>query len=244
MRTNGSLENLTQQLQQPLLQKWTNVVPYLQHPDLWHRRRAARLFDQAGGMLSLEEVLQGLGKLPEDILQQALVWLQQWQWPGTEAPAGRCLKLCIRLLDNPDPRLAAAGRELLTKLNQHRWPGPLKEEPLPYHTGAGDFHQVPILTIDLTQWEIQLGRHPLELTRAQRRILFRLAAARGHYLDREIIYSAIQGETAILGSPGDVKSHIRLLRQKLGDDAKRQLYIESKRSLGYRLNRNHVQVLA
>ncbi|SHE37404.1 Transcriptional regulatory protein, C terminal [Desulforamulus putei DSM 12395] len=242
MRTNLPLDNLTKQLDLPCRQKWTSVAPYLLHPDPWYRRRAAMLFEHDGGLLSLEEVLQGLDRFPEDILQQALDWLRQWQWPATEAPGSSSLKLCIKLVDNPDARIAAVGRELLGRLNKHKWPGPLKEEAIPYHTGPGDFVQVPLLTIHLAKSEVWLGHQQPELTRAQRRILFRLAEARGNFLEGEILYYAVQGETAVYGYSGDVKSHIKLLRQKLGDDAKRQLYIESKRSRGYRLNLTHVQI--
>ncbi|CCO07138.1 winged helix-turn-helix domain-containing protein [Desulforamulus hydrothermalis] len=222
--------------------EWLTVVPFLLHPDPWQRRRAAMLFQAGGGLISLQEVLLRLDRFPEDILVQALDWLQQWQWPAAEAPGSRLLLLCINLANHPDARLAAAGKGLLSRLQKQRWPVQLHERTVSYAAVSSKQREIPFLTVYLNKEEAWLGDQYLDLTPAQKRLVMRLAGAAGRFLARDALYTAVQGGDAVYGVPGDVKTHIKLLRHKLGDDGQRQHYIESKRHYGYRLNLTNVQI--
>lgn len=241
-KNNTNLKHITKLLDQPADQRWTSLVGYLQHPEPWCRRRATKLFQYSGGLISLEEVLQRLESFPEDVLEEALEWLRHWQWPGVVAPSGLSLSLLYKYTNNSDIRIARVGGELLASLDKHKWPEPLRECNNFYAADHPDSTYLPPLIIYLTKEEVRLGESPIELTRAPKRILFRLAEADGLYVDSDILYGAVQGEDYGVQLPGDVKSNIRLLRKHLGDNGTSQWYIQSQRSLGYRLNKKHVQI--
>ncbi|NPV26495.1 MAG: response regulator transcription factor [Firmicutes bacterium] len=94
----------------------------------------------------------------------------------------------------------------------------------------------PLLVISPETGEVWLGTERLNVTAAELRILAKLAENGRRITTPEVLYDALYGDgTGGEGSGFDVRSHIRNLRRKLGDDGRDPYYILNHRSLGYQL---------
>lgn len=239
------LDNITKLLYQPAPDRWAGLQPYLNHRLTPCRRRAAQVFQGEGGVSSLEEVLQGLNGFPEDTLTEALDWLTRWRWPEAVAPSTRVVQTCLRLLQNGDERVVQAARELLERLRGNRWPECFKEERWEdgYQAPETGDQMPPVLIVDLPRSEVWLNQRYVELTALQKRILFRLAERPGTYVSCEVLYWSARGDGYVYGPAGEIKGHIREIRKILGDNGDLQRYIQSKRSVGYRLAKENVQIV-
>lgn len=219
----------------------TNLICQLKHPDPWRRRRAIRVL-KSSGRIQLRPLLQELDALPADVLPEVLDWLGHWQWPNWIAPTSGELKQCVKLLEHSNPAIARTAVKLLQGLSEEdKIPVRQAATSLPNSREAGAY--LPLLTIDMAGSRVCLGDKPCDLTQHQKRILHRLAESRGHYVSAGELYFAAQGEYYVYDRAGDVKSNIRNLRGRLGDDGKRQYYIQSKKHVGYRLNLQNVKVI-
>lgn len=103
------------------------------------------------------------------------------------------------------------------------------EEP-----AGGESIRVGPLTLDSRAYEARLEGAPLDLTRAEFRLLRSLAANPGRVLTRERLVSEItEGSVFIIDRNVDV--HIRALRRKLGPARE---MIATVRGVGYKLREN------
>ena len=221
----------------------SNLICQLKDAEPWQRRRAVRFLKASTGRVALAEVLRELVFLPEDVLPEVLEWLSHWRWPMGVAPSPLEIMQCVKLMDHSNPAIASTAIKLLQSL---RGQGKLlvnqTVHPLKYSQEARTAN-LPLLTIDLASSQVSLGDAPCDLTQYQKRMLYRLAESRGHYVSAGDLYSAAQGEYYAYDQPGDVKSNVKNLRGRLGDDGTRQYYIQSKKHIGYRINLQNVKVV-
>ena len=89
------------------------------------------------------------------------------------------------------------------------------------------------LAIDRATRRVTLAGRPLRLTAIEYRLLHVLSLDAGGVTTYESLQRRVWGEGK--GNPDAVRSAIRKLRQKLGDDARNPRYIAAERGLGYRM---------
>ncbi|MBD5164514.1 response regulator transcription factor [Helicobacter sp.] len=89
------------------------------------------------------------------------------------------------------------------------------------------------LEIDVNKHKVSVAGYNIELTPAEFEILSLLVAHRGKPYSRESLAQAISS-IASDSSLRSIDTHIRNLRVKLGDDAKKPKYIQSIWGIGYK----------
>ena len=90
------------------------------------------------------------------------------------------------------------------------------------------------LALDLERHAASLDGQPIELTRAEFRLLAALLQAGGRVLTRDQLMDALYGaDGAVLERAIDV--HVGRLRHKLGDDPAAPRYVATVRGVGYRV---------
>ena len=90
------------------------------------------------------------------------------------------------------------------------------------------------LVVDRVRHSVTVHGEPVSLTAIEYRLLFELTAGAGQILTYEQLLSRVWNAD----KPGDLRpmrTVIRNLRQKLGDDAKRPMYIFTESRIGYRM---------
>ena len=93
-----------------------------------------------------------------------------------------------------------------------------------------------LLALDTTRYAASLNQQPLNLTPREFRLLSKLARFPGEIFDYVTLVHKACGYICLRQEAQEIiGTHIRNLRQKLGIDTDQPLYIESIRSIGYRL---------
>jgi len=90
------------------------------------------------------------------------------------------------------------------------------------------------LLIDVDRHEVSIKDRPIRLTSTEFKLLVELASSRGRVQTRQRLLEKVWGYT-YEGYYRTVDTHIRRLREKLGDMAE---YIETLRGFGYRFREN------
>lgn len=90
------------------------------------------------------------------------------------------------------------------------------------------------LSINFSERRVTKDGISVPLTATEYKILYELATNAGKVLTYDYLLQHVWGPE-YAGEPGLVRSFIRDLRRKLGDDAKRPYYILNERSVGYRM---------
>ncbi len=90
------------------------------------------------------------------------------------------------------------------------------------------------LTIDTERYEVRRHQELIPLTPVEFKLLVTLVAADGRALPRDQLLDAVYGsdDGDVLDRTIDV--HVGRLREKLGDDAEKPLYVMTVRGVGYR----------
>ncbi len=88
------------------------------------------------------------------------------------------------------------------------------------------------LVLDYAQREVTVAGTPVYLTDIEYRLLAELSANAGRVLTHELLLGRVWGQDNPEGS-GPVRTVVRRLRRKLGDDAAQPTYIFNKRRVGY-----------
>lgn len=90
------------------------------------------------------------------------------------------------------------------------------------------------LVIDTERYEVRRGDQLVALTPVEFKLLVTLVAADGRALTRDQLLDAVYGsdDGDVLDRTIDV--HVGRLREKLGDDAEKPLYVMTVRGVGYR----------
>lgn len=91
------------------------------------------------------------------------------------------------------------------------------------------------VTIDYQKHMVTKGEEKVDLTLKEYELLETLIRNRGKVLKRDLLLDKIWGYE-YAGETRTVDVHIRHLRQKLEDDDKNPVYIETVRGIGYRFN--------
>ncbi len=106
-------------------------------------------------------------------------------------------------------------------------PGPDRSEPLePYVLGD--------LAIDYAERQVTVGEGPVHLTATEYQLLFELSVNGGRVLTHHQLLRRVWG----LGNSGDgrlVRTVVKRLRRKLGDDARSPAYVFTEPRVGYRM---------
>jgi DNA-binding response OmpR family regulator len=89
------------------------------------------------------------------------------------------------------------------------------------------------LVVDPGRHQVFVGRTPVELTRAEFRLLQALLTARGRVLSRDQLIDELHGLDGVV-LDRTIDAHVRRLRRKLGDDAAAPRYVATVRGVGYR----------
>ena len=108
-----------------------------------------------------------------------------------------------------------------------RWTEPYQIERLePYVLGD--------LTIDYAERRVTMAGRPVELTATEYEMLFELSVNAGRVLTHDQLLRRVWGLTNV-GDVRVIRTLVRQLRSKLGDDARRPTYIFAERRVGYRM---------
>ena len=91
------------------------------------------------------------------------------------------------------------------------------------------------LTIDPAKHEVHLGDRLIDLTPTEFNLLSAMAAQPGRAFSRMDLLDAVQGE-AYEGYERTIDVHIKNLRQKLGDEPRKPVYILTVYGIGYKFN--------
>jgi len=92
----------------------------------------------------------------------------------------------------------------------------------------------------LERWQVSLGDRPVVLSTTEFRLLAHLARRAGRVVTYDELLEAVWGCTAEAGNYDMVRSCVRRVRRKLGEEAKAPRYLITVRGVGYRL-RNPAQ---
>nr|WP_238480781.1 helix-turn-helix domain-containing protein [Desulforadius tongensis] len=82
---------------------------------------------------------------------------------------------------------------------------------------------------------VRVNDKPVRLTAAEFRLLLTLAENQGCYVSKDRLYALAVDDGAAVGNDTALKTHIKRIRQKLGDDGRNQKYIQCFKRYGYRL---------
>ena len=108
----------------------------------------------------------------------------------------------------------------------------LSEPPEPYRRGE--------LTIDYAERRVSLADRAVRLTNIEYRLLFELSVNAGQVLTHEQLLQRVWGPEHS-GQPGAVRTFVKNLRRKLGDDADTPTYIFTEPRVGYRMSKGETQ---
>ena len=92
------------------------------------------------------------------------------------------------------------------------------------------------LVIDYAQRSVTVAGAPVELTPLEYRLLVELSANAGRLMTHVMLLQQVWGQNNSGGS-GPVRTYIKRLRRKLGDDPANPVYIFTKRRVGYWMER-------
>lgn len=104
----------------------------------------------------------------------------------------------------------------------------LRESDAAHSFGGG------LLVIDEARHEAWLAGHPLDLTPTEWRLLLALTAVPGRVYTRYELINRVRGEE-FEGYERTIDTHVKNLRQKLGDDPRTPRIVETVIGSGYRL---------
>lgn len=96
----------------------------------------------------------------------------------------------------------------------------------PYRLGS--------LTIDYAERVVYLNDHPVQLTATEFRLLYELSVNAGRVMSHDQLLQRVWG-MEVLGDSRLVRSFVKKLRRKLGDDAQNPTYIFTESRVGYRM---------
>ncbi len=90
------------------------------------------------------------------------------------------------------------------------------------------------LTVDQERHEVRVGERLVALTAIEFRVLGAIIGAGGRVLTRDQLLDAVYGRDEAEVLDRTIDTHIRRLREKLGDPPDRPVYVATVRGVGYR----------
>ena len=120
--------------------------------------------------------------------------------------------------------------------NRHRsaHPAPPHAPEAPQMPPSAGLFEIAAMSIDHAARLAVVDGRPVELTSIEYRLLVHLAANAGTLLTHDQLLAAVWGPDSQL-NPGRLRSVIKNLRQKLGDNARNPHYITTVPHIGYRM---------
>ena len=111
--------------------------------------------------------------------------------------------------------------------------------------GVGPYHSVPSqpyvlgdLTIDYAERLVTLAGRPVPMRAKEYQLLFELSVNAGRVLTHDELLRRIWGPTNRPGDLRALRTHLRRLRSKLGEDASNPTYFFAEPRVGYRMARS------
>ena len=101
-------------------------------------------------------------------------------------------------------------------------------------TGNGNLFQLRDLRINFYERTVTVSGQPVQLTATEYKLLSELSNSAGRVLTQDMLLQRIWGPE-YMGEPQLLRSYVKSLRQKLGDDARNPLYIFTEHGVGYRM---------
>ena len=93
------------------------------------------------------------------------------------------------------------------------------------------------MEIDVSKRLVYRGEKEVNITFTEFEILYLLASSPGRVFSKEQIYELVW-EEPYFGDYNIVMSHIRNIREKIGDNPSKPIYIQTVWGVGYRFNKN------
>ena len=81
---------------------------------------------------------------------------------------------------------------------------------------------------------VTVGGHQVQMTSTEYNLLFELSTKAGRILTQDELLQRVWGPE-FLGQPEVLRSYVRSLRRKLGDNARNPSYIFTEHGIGYRM---------
>ncbi len=92
------------------------------------------------------------------------------------------------------------------------------------------------LTIKYGEHQVVVAGHPVELTATEYALLYELSVNAGLVMTHGQLMQRVWGEENS-GDSGLVRTIVKRLRNKLGDDARNPVYIYTQPGVGYRMKK-------
>ncbi|SFI50124.1 Transcriptional regulatory protein, C terminal [Paenibacillus sp. UNC496MF] len=174
-----------------------------------------------------------LSLLQNDLVVVDLTWGTEEVVPAQAAGSADCLYLVGSRTVRPVPEghtLAwpSALETALAKIEA------LAGQSKPQTDASADRLRFKDVEMDLKRIIVLHRGAKIDLTKTEFDLLRVLLTSDGGVLSRQEIMEAIWGD-GYFGGSNSIDVHIKSLRQKLGDDPKRPVYIATVRGVGYRL---------
>ncbi len=110
----------------------------------------------------------------------------------------------------------------------------------PFPSAPSEAYALGDLTIDYAQRLVTLAGRPVELTATEYRLLFELSVNAGRVLTHHQLLRRVWGPKKP-GKLGSLRTHLRRLRSKLGEDATNPIYFFAEPKVGYRMAKGETQ---
>ena len=94
--------------------------------------------------------------------------------------------------------------------------------------------QLGDVAVNFDERTVNVSGHPVQLTATEYKLLTELANCAGRVLTQDELLRRVWGPE-YLGEPQLLRSYVKSLRQKLGDDARKPSYIFTEHGVGYRM---------
>ena len=101
-------------------------------------------------------------------------------------------------------------------------------------TSSGSLFELRDLLINFYERTVTVSGQPVQLTTTEYKLLSELSNSAGRVLTQDMLLQRIWGPE-YMGEPQLLRSYVKSLRQKLGDDARKPTYIFTEHGVGYRM---------
>ena len=101
-------------------------------------------------------------------------------------------------------------------------------------TSSGSLFELKDLLINFYERTVTVSGQPVQLTATEYKLLSELSNSAGRVLTQDMLLQRIWGPE-YMGEPQLLRSYVKSLRQKLGDDARKPTYIFTEHGVGYRM---------
>ena len=100
--------------------------------------------------------------------------------------------------------------------------------------GGGSMFQLGQLLVNFYERTVTVSGQPVQLTATEYKLLSELSHSAGRVLTQDMLLQKIWGPE-YMGEPQLLRSYVKSLRHKLGDDARKPSYIFTEHGVGYRM---------